>query len=112
MRYSRRIPGICSGSWARHSSRGSDRCDAGAAGYANFGPRRLGAHRTRQFACHLRLHSFYANGLLAATMDIAADLALANDGETFDGASGFIRTDISGNALNFCATMSGSRMTL
>jgi len=45
-------------------------------------------------------------------MDIATDLALSDDGETFEGVSRFIRTDISGNALNFCATMSGSRMTL
>lgn len=66
----------------------------------------------RQFSYHLKFHSFDANGLLAATMDIATDLALSDDGKIFEGVSRFIRTDISGNALNFCATMSGSRMTL
>jgi len=39
-------------------------------------------------------------------------LTLAKDGETFEGISRFIRTDISGNALNFCATMNGARMGL
>jgi hypothetical protein len=57
-------------------------------------------------------HSFDANGLLTATMDIRSDLKLAMDGNTFEGVSRFLRTDISGNALHFCATLSGARISL
>jgi hypothetical protein len=57
-------------------------------------------------------HSFDANGLLTATMDIRSDLQLATDGTTFTGVSRFLRTDISGNALHFCATLNGARISL
>jgi hypothetical protein len=57
-------------------------------------------------------HSFDVNGLLTATMDIRTDVKLARDGNTFLGVSRFLRTDISGNAIRFCATMSGERITL
>lgn len=66
----------------------------------------------RKYAYRLQFHSFDANGLLAATMDIRTQLKLARDGETFEAVSRFVRTDISGNALNFCATMTGERINL
>ena len=66
----------------------------------------------RKYAYHLQFHSFDANGLLGATMDIRTQLKLAGDGETFERVSRFVRTDISGNALNFCATMTGERINL
>lgn len=56
--------------------------------------------------------SFDANGLLTATMDIRSGLTLAIDGNTFEGVSRFVRTDISGNVLRFCATLSGERLSL
>lgn len=66
----------------------------------------------RKYAYRLQFHSFDVNGLLTATMDIRTQLKLARDGETFEGVSRFVRTDISGNALNFCATMTGERINL
>lgn len=66
----------------------------------------------RAYAYRLMFHSFDANGLLSATMDIRTQLKLAKDGETFEGLSRFVRTDISGNALKFCATMNGQRIVL
>lgn len=56
-------------------------------------------------------HSFDANGLLIATMDISADLNLAKSENTFEGISRLARTDISGNTLHFCATLRGERIT-
>lgn len=67
-------------------------------------------HRTYDY--RLLFYSFDGNGLLAATMDIRTNLKLATDGNTFGGVSRFLRTDISGNALRFCATMSGKRISL
>ena len=65
-----------------------------------------------EYDYRLLFHSFDENGLLTATMDIRTQLVLAKDRETFDGVSRFTRTDISGNVLNFCATMSGQRIML
>lgn len=66
----------------------------------------------RSFEYHSAFHSFDANGLLTATMDITADLKLARKGNTFEGVSRLVRTDISGNALHFCATLEGVRISL
>ncbi len=66
----------------------------------------------RAFDYRLLFYSFDVNGLLTATMDIRSDLKLAMNGQTFEGVSRFVRTDISGNALHFCATLSGERITL
>jgi hypothetical protein len=66
----------------------------------------------RKYAYRLQFHSFDVNGLLTATMDIRTQLKLARDGETFEGVSRFVRTDISGNALKICATMTGERINL
>jgi hypothetical protein len=66
----------------------------------------------RRYAYRLIFHSFDENGLLSATMNIRTDLNLAKDGQTFVGTSRFVRTDISGNALNFCATMTAERILL
>ena len=65
-----------------------------------------------KYRYRLLFHSFDANGLLTATMDIRTDLKLARDGDTFEGVSRFLRTDISGNAIRFCATMNGERISL
>ena len=66
----------------------------------------------RTFDYRLLFYSFDVNGLLTATMDIRSDLKLAMNGQTFQGVSRFLRTDISGNALHFCATLSGERIKL
>lgn len=66
----------------------------------------------RAFEYRELFYSFDANGLLTATMDIRADLMLAMDGDTFEGVSRFLRTNVSGNTLRFCATMSGERISL
>jgi hypothetical protein len=64
------------------------------------------------FAYRLMFHSFDANGFLTAKMDIKSDVTLGADGLTFTGVSRFVRTDLSGNVLNFCATLTGARVTL
>jgi hypothetical protein len=64
------------------------------------------------FVYRLMFHSFDANGLLAAKMDIRSNLTLAADGQTFEGVSRFVFTDLSGFARNFCATLAGTRMLL
>jgi len=64
------------------------------------------------FRYHDMFYSFDANGLLTATMDIRSNLKLAMSGKTFKGTSRLVMTDISGNPLNFCATLSGERITL
>lgn len=66
----------------------------------------------RKYAYRLMFHSFDANGFLNATMDIRTDLKVAKDGNTFKGVSRLVRTDISGNVRNFCATMDGQRFSL
>lgn len=65
-----------------------------------------------EFGYRFMFHSFDGNGFLTATMDISADLQLARDGQTFVGVSRFVRTDISGNVQNFCATLEGERFSL
>lgn len=64
------------------------------------------------FVYRLMFHSFDANGLLAAKMDIRSNLMLAEDGQTFTGVSRFVFTDLSGFARNFCATLAGTRVSL
>lgn len=66
----------------------------------------------RSFEYRVLFDSFDVNGLLTATMDIRSDLKVARNGNTFKGVSRFVRTDISGNALHFCATMDGERIAL
>ena len=65
-----------------------------------------------RFGYRSMFHSFDVNGLLTATMDITSELKLAKDGETFSGVGRFVRTDLSGNVLNFCATFDAQRFTL
>lgn len=65
-----------------------------------------------QYKSRLQFHSFDANGLFNRTMDIVSDISLAKDGETLKGVSRFTFTDLSGNALRFCATMEGTRLSL
>jgi hypothetical protein len=66
----------------------------------------------RKFAYRDIFHSFDADGLLFATMDITSDLKLSKNGDTFTGVSRFVRTEVSGIVRHFCATMSGERITL
>lgn len=66
----------------------------------------------RSFEYRLLFDSFDVNGLLTATMDIRSDLKVARNSMTFEGVSRFVRTDISGNALRFCATLEGERISL
>jgi len=66
----------------------------------------------RRYGYRLMFHSFDANGLLFATMDIRTELKLAASGNTFEGVSRFAWTDLDGNVQNFCATMTGVRFTL
>jgi len=70
--------------------------------------------RTRQlqYASLVKFHSFDENGLLAATIQIRTQMSLTKSGETFSGVGYLIRTDISGNALTFCVTMTGQRIEL
>lgn len=70
---------------------------------------RIGANK---FAYRLMFHSFDDNGFLAATMDIRSKLKLSKGGESFEGVSRFTRTDLSGNVLDFCATLEGRRFSL
>lgn len=65
-----------------------------------------------KFDFRLMFQSFGADGLLSATMDIRTRVSLTNHGDSFEAVSRFVRTDIEGNALNFCATMTGQRITL
>ncbi len=66
----------------------------------------------RSFEYRTVFFSFDGNGLLAASMDVRADLKLAQQGDTFEGVSRLVRTDLSGNELRFCATLSGERILL
>lgn len=53
-----------------------------------------------------------AKGLLAATIDFYTQPTVAKNGWTFEGISRLARTDIGGNVLNVCATMTGKRIEL
>jgi hypothetical protein len=64
------------------------------------------------FRYHDMFYTFDANGLLDGTMDIRSDLKVAMDGKTLKGIARLLRTDVSGNKLPFCATLSGERITL
>lgn len=66
----------------------------------------------RKYESRFKFHSFDENGLLAATMEFRTQLRVAKNGETFEGVSRLVRTDISGNVLTFCATMTGERIVL
>lgn len=65
-----------------------------------------------EYRYHMQFHSFDANGLLTATMDINSDLTLGNDRNVFDGVARFVLTDLSGNTRPFCATLEGSRLSV
>ena len=65
-----------------------------------------------EFKYRLKFYSFDANGFMVARMEIASDLKLARDGLSLEGVSRLVRTDLSGNVQNFCATVVGTRMSL
>ena len=54
---------------------------------------------------------FDVNGLLWRTMVIESNIHLAKTGKTYDGISRLELTDVSGNAVNFCATVDAVRFT-
>jgi hypothetical protein len=56
--------------------------------------------------------SFTPDNVLAANMDVRADIKLTRNGRKFEGVSRLVRTDLAGNALHFCATLAGERITL
>jgi hypothetical protein len=66
----------------------------------------------RSFEYHAAFYSFDASGLLAATMNITADLKVNNQSKALEGVARLVRTDLSGNELRFCATLAGERITL
>jgi len=65
-----------------------------------------------KYAYREMFHSFDADGILIATMDIRSVVTLSKHGDTFTGVSRFVRKETSGNVRNFCATHSGERITL
>jgi hypothetical protein len=66
----------------------------------------------RTFDYRTVFYSFGPDNALAASMDIRGDIKLAKHGRTFKGVSRLVRTDLAGNVLQFCATLSGERITL
>lgn len=64
-----------------------------------------------RYGYRLMFHSFDEDGRLTATMDIRTRIKLSRNGDTFTAVSRFVRTDLGGNVLNFCATMEGVRFT-
>ena len=54
---------------------------------------------------------FDANGALWRTMVIQSNIRLTKDGNAYDGVNRLELTDVSGNVVNFCATVEGSRFT-
>jgi len=67
-------------------------------------------HRT--YDARYTFQGFDENGFLATNMDIRSALKLSADGETFTGVSRLLFSDISGNEVPFCATLSGVRFSL
>lgn len=66
----------------------------------------------RTFEYRAMFFQFDVNGLLNQTMDMRSNVTLAWQGDTFDGWSRLVLTDVSGNVRRFCATLRGERMTL
>ena len=55
---------------------------------------------------------FDANGFLSSNMDIRSNITVSADGATFEGVSRLSFSDLSGNVMPFCATLSGTRFSL
>ncbi|MDH4056372.1 MAG: hypothetical protein OEW73_07585 [Gammaproteobacteria bacterium] len=66
----------------------------------------------QQYVSLVKFQSFDENGLLAAIIEIRSEMSLAKNAESFEGLGHLTRTDISGNSMTFCVTMTGERMSL
>jgi hypothetical protein len=66
----------------------------------------------RTFEYRTVFYSFNPIDTLAASMDIRGDIKVARHGRTFKGVSRLVRTDLAGNAIQFCATLDGERIRL
>jgi len=66
----------------------------------------------RTFEYRTEFFIFGGDGLVAANMDIRADLRLSKTGNRFAGVSRLVMTDIGGNEQPFCATLDGERIRL
>ena len=66
----------------------------------------------RSFDYRSMFFSFDANQQLVASMDFRAELKLTRRGNKFTGVSRLVRTELGGNELHFCATLSGERISL
>jgi len=66
--------------------------------------------RTRYKSRHTFME-FDANGALWRTMVINSNIHLANGADHYDAIARLELTDISGNVLNFCATIDAARFT-
>ena len=90
---------------------------------SEFGTRSPPANRTpghgvwkrtgwRTFEYRTVFYRFDADNALAGNMDIRADVKVAKHGRTFKGESRLVVTDLAGNAVQFCATLAGERISL
>jgi len=66
----------------------------------------------RSFEYRSEFFIFDGTGVIAANMDIRSHLRLSVNGNKFTGVSRLVMTEVSGNALPFCATLSGERIRL
>ena len=66
----------------------------------------------RSFEYRAVFYRFGADDELAGNMDVRADIKVARNSRTFKGESRLVATDMAGNALNFCATLDGKRISL
>jgi hypothetical protein len=66
----------------------------------------------RQYEYRVKFHTFNDEGVLNATMDMKTELTLAKDGKRFEGVSRPASSRVDGTVQNFCATMTGERITI
>ena len=64
----------------------------------------------RSFEYRSEFFIFGDDGMVAANMDIRADLRLSRTGNRFTGVSRLVMTEVSGSKQPFCATLSGERI--
>ena len=68
--------------------------------------------KQRDFVVRVKFQLFDANGLLSNFMDIRPVVSLSKDGSTFRAVGRLLFSDVSGNAMPFCHTLEGTRITL
>jgi hypothetical protein len=89
---------------------------------SEFGSRAAPSHRTPGFGVWRKgdkskintrytFLTFDENGIQDARLDIRGNLAVTDDGQSLKGTGRYVRTDISGNSIPFCATIAGERIT-